>query len=116
VFRPERDLTLYDRGYQSTQYDLVILTVRDRKNTVRTLLTLDFVTEDPTYEHGVVWRTGRALTEAEIRKRLKKLPNIFTGNLYFRLERLEEARVHVQGAGVPHPADRVHVTATASPC
>ena len=114
AFPAERDLTLYDRGYQFHNYDLVILTVRDRKASVRTLRTLNFGTVEPTYENGVVWRIRRALTEAEIRKRLKKLPCVFTGGLYFQLELLEEAReagwFTFEALGVPPPAEWVHVT------
>ena len=92
AFPPERGLALYDRGWQFEDGDLVILEVRDPDQTVRTLMELNFGTVAPTYEHGVVWRTERAFTEAEIRQRLKSLPCIFTGSLYSHLERLEEAR------------------------
>jgi len=92
AFPVDRDLALYDRGYQSAAYDLVILKIRDLDETVRTLRKLRFSTVEPTYEHRQVWRIARDLTDAEIRARLAKLPCIFTGSLYFHLEHLDQAR------------------------
>jgi hypothetical protein len=94
AFRAERDLALYDRGYQFEVYDLVIVTVRDPEMAVRTLLMLNLA------------------MEADIRKRLKKLPCIFAGNLYFHLELLEKAReagwftFEARGHRAPPPLSR----------
>jgi hypothetical protein len=88
----ERDLALYDRGYQFDIYDLVVLTVEDLDETVRTLLALREVTRDTYYKYGRVWRVGRKTTEAEIRDRLSRLPCIFTVRFIFGLETLEQAR------------------------
>jgi len=88
----ERDPALYDRGYQFERYDLVILTIEDLEETVRTLLVLGEVTVDTYYKYGRVWRVGRKVTEAEIRERLSTLPAVFNGSLVFKLERIEQAR------------------------
>jgi hypothetical protein len=88
----ERDLALYDRGYQFEKYDLVILTIEDLEETMRTLLVLGEVTVDTYYKYGRVWRVGRRVTEAEIRERLSTLPAVFNGSPIFDLERLERAR------------------------
>lgn len=89
----ERDPTLYDRGYQFEVYDLVVLTVEDLDETVRTAAALHEVVRDTYYRYGRVWRVGRGLTEAEIRERLSRLPAVFTGRFDHVLDRLEEARV-----------------------
>jgi hypothetical protein len=88
----ERDPALYDRGYQFEQYDLVILTIADWEETVRTIDAMHFVTRDTYYKHERVWRVGRQLTEAEVRERLSTLPAIFAGRIEHRLEDLERAR------------------------
>jgi hypothetical protein len=88
----QRDPALYDRGYQFEQYDLVVLTVDDWEETVRTIDGMHFVTLDTYYKYERVWRVGRKLTEAEVRERLSALPAIFAGRLDPRLDRLERAR------------------------
>jgi hypothetical protein len=88
----ERDPTLYDRGYQFEKCDVVVLAVKDTDETVRTLLALGEVTVDTYYKYDRVWRVGRQLTEPEIRDRLSKLPAIFTGRLFWKVEELENAR------------------------
>ncbi|MBK7585529.1 MAG: hypothetical protein IPI67_35760 [Myxococcales bacterium] len=93
AFPVERDLSLYDRGYQFESYDLVLLEVRDVNATLDTLLQLGLTCVEPTYEHGTVWRIPRRLTRDEFRTRLAHLPCVF-GNvpLYFQVEVLEAAR------------------------
>jgi hypothetical protein len=60
--------------------------------TVLTILAQRFGRPEATYEHGVVWRTKwNALTEAEVRQRLRKLPCVFTG-AGLDIESLENAR------------------------
>ena len=93
AFPIERDLALYDRGYQFEQYDLVILAVHDLDATRRALGRLRLQIVEPTYEHGQVWRLPRTMTDVELSKRLDTLPCIFPElRLYFALEVLEEAR------------------------
>jgi len=93
AFPVERDLTLYDKGYQFAVYDLVITMIADMEPTLDTLEKLELSIVEPTYEHGVVWRIPRPLTRAEIRARLSRLPHVFGAvNLYFRADVLEEAR------------------------
>jgi hypothetical protein len=52
------DLTLYDRGYQFDQYDLVVLTVENFDETVRVLHPLNVVTLDTYYKNDRVYRVG----------------------------------------------------------
>lgn len=98
VFRVTRagalndDPTLYDRGYQFEQYDLVVLAVAKMDEAVRTIEAMHYTTRDTYYRYERVWRVGRGLTEAEIRERLGDLPAIFTGRLDFDVEHLEKAR------------------------
>jgi hypothetical protein len=93
AFPVERDLVLYDKGYQFAHYDLVITTIADMERTLDTLEKLELSTVEPMYEHGVVWRIPRLLTRAEIRACLERLPHVFGGvHLYFRADVLEEAR------------------------
>jgi hypothetical protein len=87
-----RDLTLYDVGYQFERYDVVVLTIEDLDEAVRTLLGLGDVTVDTYYRYGRVYRVGRRLTEAEVRERLSTLPAVFSNRLAFNLESLEHAR------------------------
>jgi len=89
----ERDLTLYDKGYQFERYDLVITSIAQLEATVATLQALRLQVVDPTFEHGKVWRIARAMSADEIRARLRTLPCVF-GNLalYFVAEHLETAR------------------------
>jgi hypothetical protein len=88
----DRDLALYDRGYQFERYDVVVLKIEDMAETVGTLLVLGEVTVDTYYKYDRVWRVGRQVTEDEIRERLSTLPAVFNGHLTFRLEHLERAR------------------------
>ena len=86
------DLTLYDRGYQFSAYDLVVLTVENLDETVRVLHGLHIVTVDTYYKNDRVYRVGRGLTEAEVRERLLRLPCVFSGRFDSGIEKLEQAR------------------------
>jgi hypothetical protein len=86
------DLTLYDRGYQFDQYDLVVLTAENLDETVRVLHALHVVTLDTYYKNDWVYRVGRGLAEAEVRERLSRLPCVFSGRFDFGIENLEQAR------------------------
>ena len=93
AFPLERDLELYDRGYQFELYDLVILEVHDREQTRHALGMLGLSVVEPQYEHGVVWRIPRDMTNAELAQKLEQLPCIFSAtHLYFKAEQLEQAR------------------------
>lgn len=92
AFTVERDIALYDRGYQYEQYDLVILAIRDLDATRRAVGRLPLQVIEPKYEHGQVWRIPKTMTDLERWKRLDKLPCIFPAlRLYFHLE-VHEAR------------------------
>ena len=94
AFPPDRDLALYDRGYQFDVYDLAILRVRDRARTLSTLGELRLRIVEPTEEHGVVWKIPRELTDVELSRKLEQLPcTIPNVNLYFVAELLENARL-----------------------
>lgn len=86
------DLSLYDRGYQFNDYDLVVLAVENMDEAVRVLHALGEVTTDKYYKNDRVYRVGRALTEAEVRERLSQLPCIFSGMFALRIDLLEQAR------------------------
>jgi hypothetical protein len=89
----ERDLNLYDLGYQFDRYDLVVTAVTDTDKTINTLEQLAISVVEPTYEHGTVWRIPRCLTSDELREKLRHLPTVFGDlSLYFHLEALEHAR------------------------
>jgi hypothetical protein len=93
AFPVERDLELYDRGYQFDRYDLVVVNVANLDATLTSLLELGLTIVEPTYEHGTVWRVPRTLTRDELAQRLRSLPCVFgDAPLYFRLETLERAR------------------------
>lgn len=93
AFPVERDLAMYDAGYQFERYDLVILAVRDLEATRRAFTKLRPSVVEPTYEHGQVWRIPKTIADHDLRKRLEKLPCIFPAmSLYFHLELLEEVR------------------------
>lgn len=93
AFPVERDLEVYDRGYQFERYDLVILGVRDRKQTLRVLRRIGPTVVEPTFEHGVMWRVPRPMTSAELAAKLDERPCVFAGiGLYFHVEGLERAR------------------------
>jgi hypothetical protein len=94
AFPVERDLAMYERGYQFQMYDLVVTAVHDLDATERALGRLPIQVREPTYEHGEVWRVARAMSKEERLTRLAKLPCIFPAlQLYFHLEVLEEARL-----------------------
>ncbi len=93
AFPVERDLALYDKGYQFHYYDLVVTGIADMERTLDTLQGLEISTVEPTYEHRTVWRIPRPLSREELRSRVAKLPWVFGRlHLYFRAEVLEEAR------------------------
>lgn len=73
AFAVERDLALYDAGYQSEQYDLVVLAIHDLDATRRVVGKLPLQVVEPTYEHGQVWRVPRTMTDLERWRRLEKL-------------------------------------------
>lgn len=94
AFPLERDLAMYERGYQFQMYDLVITAVHDLDATERALSRLPIRAREPTYEHGQVWRVAREMTAEERLLHLAKLPCIFPAlQLYHHLEILEEARL-----------------------
>ncbi len=88
-----RDLAVYDKGYQFYYYDLVVTNITDMQQTLDTLEALRLSVVEPAYAHGTVWRVPRALTRAELRSRLQRLPQVF-GNepLGPYAEVLEQAR------------------------
>ncbi|MGI5131141.1 hypothetical protein ACQEVB_30360 [Pseudonocardia sp. CA-107938] len=91
----QRDLVLYDQGYQFELYDLVVLEVRDVAMTVDVLRAIGPTVVEPTYEDGVVWRIPRMLDDDELRERIAHTPYVFGGiGLYHRIEYLEQARHH----------------------
>lgn len=93
AFPPERDIELYDRGYQFDCYDLVILEVRDLDATLDALGKIGLSVVEPVYENGTVWRVPRPLSRKMLRDRLTSLPCVFgESKLYFHLEILEAAR------------------------
>ena len=93
AFPVERDLAMYDRGYQFESYDLVIVAIRDLEATRRAVAKLHPSVIEPTYEHGQVWRVPKEIPARELWKRLERLPCVFPAmSLYFVLELLEEAR------------------------
>ncbi|MCA9590539.1 MAG: hypothetical protein KC657_34795 [Myxococcales bacterium] len=93
AFPVERDLAMYDRGYQFERYDLVIVAIRDLRETRSAVTKLRPSVVEPTYEHGQVWRIPKTIPDRVLWKRLEALPCIFPAiNLYFHLELLEEVR------------------------
>jgi len=93
AFPVDRDIELYDRGYQFEQYDLVIVTIVNMERALDVLTELEISVAEPEYEHGTVWRVPRPLTRQELCARLSKLPHVFGHvSLYFRAEALERAR------------------------
>jgi hypothetical protein len=93
VFGVERDLEMYDKGYQFDAYDLVVLEVQTLNETLDVLVDLRISVTKPEYAHGTVWRVPRLLTRAELRRALSRLPCVFeSAHMHFHLERLEEAR------------------------
>jgi hypothetical protein len=94
AFPVERDLELYERGYQFAAYDLVVTEIADLDVTIKTLEELDVSVVEPAYDHGTVWRIPRRLSAGELRRRLDRLPAVFGElRLYARAEALEGARV-----------------------
>jgi hypothetical protein len=94
AFPVERDLELYDRGYQFDSYDLVILDVHDRKQTLHALGRLHVSVLEPRTEHGTVWQVPRKMTNEELSKKLDHLPCTLPAiGLYFEAELLERARL-----------------------
>ena len=93
AFPVERDLELYDKGYQFERCDLVVFEVLNLDTTLAILLELGLTVVEPTYEHGSVWRIPRKFTRDELAQRLRSLPCVFGDvQLYFRVEALERAR------------------------
>jgi hypothetical protein len=89
----ERDLELYDRGYQFDWYDLVILRVHDHKQTAHALSRLHLDVLEPRTEWGTVRQVPRRMTGDELAAKLERLPCILPAvRLYFEAEALERAR------------------------
>jgi len=95
AFRAERDLVLYDQGFQFPGYDLTITRVLDEPRTIDTLRRIGITIVIPEFEHGVEWRIPRPLTRAELRTRLASLPCTFVDvALYYRVEDLLAAKAN----------------------
>jgi hypothetical protein len=62
IFGVERDLDLYDKGYQFDAYDLVVLEVKNWNDTLDVLVDLRISVTEPEYESGTVWRVARPNT------------------------------------------------------
>jgi hypothetical protein len=93
AFPVERDLALYDRGYQFERFDLVVLTIRDLNETRRALYRVGLQVIDVSYDRGQVLRIPRSMTDLELWGRLERVPCVFPDQaLHARLEALEEAR------------------------
>ncbi len=89
AFSVERDLTFYDKGYQSAVVDLVITEVLDRQRAIDILSGIGPRTVELSYESETVWRIPRQLTRNEIATRLDELPCIFGDlRIYFSFEQL----------------------------
>ena len=73
----DRHLTLYDKGYCSKAFDLVVLAVHDQDVAINGLPHIGMTVVEPTYEHGVVWRVPRPMARAELHTRLARLPAVF---------------------------------------
>ena len=56
AFPVERDLEMYERGYHSEVYDLVIREVADLGKTLDLLEKLRLTVVEPEFESGQVWR------------------------------------------------------------
>jgi hypothetical protein len=76
AFSVDRDLDLYDQGFRSHRYDLVVLEVRDLRQTIDALMEIAPTMVEPEYEAGTVWRIPRPLTEGEIVGKLDLLPAV----------------------------------------
>ena len=59
----ERDLALYDRGWQFERYDLLVLAIHGLEATRRAIGKLPLSTVEPTSEHGQVWRIPKSERE-----------------------------------------------------
>jgi len=93
AFPVERDLAMYDRGYQYARYTLTVTAVNDLDCTTKTLGALRLMVVIPEAVDGVVWRVPRLITAAEHRDRLRSLPYAYADvSLYFGLELLENVR------------------------
>ncbi len=96
AFPIERDLDLYDRGFHSHIYDLVILGVSNLERTLDSLERIGPTVVKREYEGGTVWRIPRKLTRKELSDRLQALPSVFADlALYSRLEEL----IHAEDEG-----------------
>jgi hypothetical protein len=92
AFPVERDLAFYDRGFETTHYDLVILEIHDLDATLDTLIAIGPTIVEPKYGSDTVWRIPRPLSRAELSTRLQSLPCVFGDlHLYFKLEVLVAA-------------------------
>lgn len=89
----ERQLALYDAGYQFERYDLTIERIDDRERVLDVLHALGPTIVEPTVEHGVEWRIPRRLERTELARTIDSLPCMFANvALNDRAEILEQAR------------------------
>jgi hypothetical protein len=92
AFPVERDLDFYDRGFETTHYDLVILEIHDLQATLDTLESIGPKIVELQYESDIVWRIPRRLSRDELSARLRSLPCVFGDvHLYLKLEELVAA-------------------------
>jgi hypothetical protein len=93
AYAVERDIRLYDKGYQFEVYALVVLGFSTLEAAVEAIRKLSLTKIEPEYSGGTVWRVPKPLTTDDIRARLDRLPAIFGAvPLYFVVEELERAR------------------------
>jgi hypothetical protein len=101
----ERNFAAYEAGFKFHSYDLTIISVSDRKQTVSLLHKLDMIYVIPEYEHGVVWKIPQKFTKSQIRSLISSLPHTFYAQgFYFRVEIFAE----IDAAGCCKYALREH--------
>ncbi|MBD2233098.1 YrhB domain-containing protein [Phormidium tenue] len=73
----ERDFAAYEAGFKSHFHDLTIISVSDKKQTIRLLHKLDMIYVIPEYAHGAVWKIPQKFTKSQIRSLMSSFPRTF---------------------------------------
>jgi hypothetical protein len=83
AYPPEYNLAAYEAGFRYETYDLTILSVTDRKQTVWLLFQLNMSYVVVETEYGIDWKVPKQYTEAQIKAALATTPCTFSGHNFF---------------------------------
>ena len=90
AFPREKNFKIYEKGLIGRS-DLVVLKVRDTKETVKLLNSLQMIYVEPEFEYGIEWKIPKIYNEKQLKGAISKSPCVFENqNFYFSYEAFQK--------------------------